>query len=102
MTFLSRSHILETKIRVDLKDVCNFLDELCAIIVLSTNLPSYRTVLLPRGWIIHQADKLEELFRGPPKYFQWIHEGHYTKNMLGLFKQIFTGDGAGEFADHGS
>lgn len=90
------SCVLEKKIPVDANVICDFLDDLCATLVLSIHFkapPRYGVITLPRSWLMRHANRFDEVSHG--KDIQLVVEGFYVKNMRELLEQIFTGEDAG-------
>ena len=89
------SHVLVKRVPLDVGVLCNFMDHLCTLFVVTNRLKNQNTlhgITLPRTWLQRVAHDLPILFqrRMMPYYL-------YTGPMVDLLYQMFTGDYAGKY-----
>lgn len=80
---------MEQNIPVDITVLCDFLDQLCIVSVLSKRFSTqaYHGITMPRSWLLSQANRFDILARG--RDLRLVICGLYTKNIPLLIEKIY-------------
>ncbi|GBE78672.1 predicted protein [Sparassis crispa] len=92
MGILFANHILEKRVPVDISVLCDFLDHLCGLLVISTRYQQTGTlheVTLPRSWLMSLARGFKRHGERQTNLLSL-----YIKPMADLLEQIYTGSNA--------
>jgi hypothetical protein len=86
-------HIIQLKLPVNISVLCDFVDYLCGLSVVSNvygRHSSFHGITLPRSWLLQHSVQPEEVAMNAPSIY-WM----LLDSMKVLLEEIQTGEGAG-------